>query len=220
MSSLVTGTRINNLVEGTPDAVGARDEPDSPRQRTAQMPAVKIDTDPHHNSPAAETGMVPAVNLQAQGSDKSDAQDASRTTAETQVSISPEIKVTFTRSVLIIEDTPELIEVIEASLERINVVTDFATHGDRALEKFDAMNPAVILLDIALPDISGWKVLEAIKKRRKAHGVMPRIIVITAYGDPANRLVGKFQDVYEYLIKPFTPEQVERVVTQALSERA
>ena len=220
MKSLVTGTSFSNLVEGTPDAVGARDEPNAPRQRTAQVPAVKTDDERVQKSPASETGVVAAINLQPQGTDKSDAQDASRTTAETQVSISPEIQPIMSRSVLIIEDHPELIEVIEASLGRINVHTDYATHGDRALEKFDAMNPAVVLLDIALPDISGWKVLEAIKKRRQPDQLMPRIIVITAYGDPANRLVGKFQDVYEYLIKPFTPEQVERVVTQALSERA
>ena len=38
---------------------------------------------------------------------------------------------------------------------------------------------------------------------------MPAVIVITAYGDPANRLVGKLHGVYSYLIKPFTPHEVE-----------
>ena len=46
---------------------------------------------------------------------------------------------------------------------------------------------------------------------------MPKIIVITAYGDPANRLIGKLQNVHEYLVKPFTSDEVERVVLSALS---
>jgi len=43
--------------------------------------------------------------------------------------------------------------------------------------------------------------------------------VITAYGDPANRLVGKLQGVYDYLIKPFTSDEVERVVIGAINSR-
>jgi DNA-binding response OmpR family regulator len=45
---------------------------------------------------------------------------------------------------------------------------------------------------------------------------MPPIIIITAYGDPANRVIGKLQNIHSYLVKPFTPDQVERVVAMAL----
>ena len=48
---------------------------------------------------------------------------------------------------------------------------------------------------------------------------MPIIIVITAYGDPANRLVAKFQGVYNYLIKPFTSDEVEQVVMSAIRSK-
>ncbi|MBN8639299.1 MAG: hypothetical protein J0M07_28530 [Anaerolineae bacterium] len=71
---------------------------------------------------------------------------------------------------------------------------------------------------MSLPDIPGWKVLESIKERQKeTGGAMPIVIVITAYGDPANRLVGKLHGVYSYLIKPFTPGDVEQIVRKALS---
>lgn len=46
---------------------------------------------------------------------------------------------------------------------------------------------------------------------------MPAVIIITAYGDPANRLVGKLQNVRDYLIKPFTADEVEKVVMKVLS---
>jgi len=74
-----------------------------------------------------------------------------------------------------------------------------------------------VLLDIGLPDMTGWKFLEAVKEKHKDE--MPIIIVITAYGDPANRLVAKFQGVYNYLIKPFTSDEVEQVVMSALRSK-
>jgi DNA-binding response OmpR family regulator len=119
--------------------------------------------------------------------------------------------------VLIIEDTTELAEVIQATLERMNMSAIYETHAAKALARFEELRPNVVLLDIGLPDMSGWKFLEAVKEKYKDR--LPIIIVITAYGDPANRLVGKFQGVHDYLIKPFTPDEVERVVMGALNSK-
>src|SRR5690349_11304276 len=99
--------------------------------------------------------------------------------------------------VLIIEDTVELGEVIQATLERINMLAFCETHGTRALKRFEEIRPDIVLLDINLPDTSGWKVLDAIKESRGEHR-RPVIIVITAYNDPANRLMGKLQGVESY----------------------
>ena len=72
-------------------------------------------------------------------------------------------------------------------------------------------------MDIGLPDILGWKMLDLIKEAYADKETMiPTIIVITAYGDPANRLNGKLQNIHSYLLKPFTPDEVERVVGMAL----
>jgi CheY-like chemotaxis protein len=93
------------------------------------------------------------------------------------------------------------------------------THGGKALTRFNEADPDIILLDIGLPDMTGWKFLEGVKEKRGT-GKLPIIIVITAYGDPANRLVAKLQGVHDYLIKPFTADEVERVVASALSGKA
>ncbi len=78
------------------------------------------------------------------------------------------------------------------------------------------MRPDLVLLDIGLPDMTGWQLLDYIREKRgKAN--MPAVIIITAYGDPANRLVGKLQNVRDYLIKPFTADEVEKVVMKVLS---
>lgn len=120
--------------------------------------------------------------------------------------------------VLIIEDTVELAEVIQATLESMNIESFHETHGDRGVELFKKVQPDLLLLDIALPDTKGWKVLEKIKAftQENTGTTMPKVVIISAYGDPANRLMGKLQDVTRYLIKPFTPDEVEDVVSGAL----
>ncbi len=119
--------------------------------------------------------------------------------------------------VLIVEDATELAEVIAATLERINIQSFHETHGGRALDVYHAEHPDLVLLDIGLPDMTGWKIIDAIRNEEEAK--RPLVVVITAHGDPANRLMGKLQGVYTYLIKPFTPSEVERVVGNALASR-
>lgn len=120
--------------------------------------------------------------------------------------------------VLIIEDAVELAEVIQATLESMEITSHHETHGERGLEAFKQLQPDLLLLDIALPDIKGWKILERIKTytQENVGAQMPKVVIISAYGDPANRLMGKLQDVTRYLIKPFTPDEVEIVVSGAL----
>ncbi|MBI5671316.1 MAG: response regulator transcription factor [Chloroflexi bacterium] len=200
-----------HAAEGSPDEQETR-EPVSPLQ-TMLFPAFKAGV---ATAPTAETGLAAVVVVNAEGKDRNDDQDASRTTAETQAAPQNQLEkpMSLTPSVLIIEDTTELGEVIQATLERMNMVTAHETHGLKALSRFETMQPSVVLLDIGLPDMTGWKFLETIKEKHK--GQMPVIIVITAYGDPANRLVGKLQGVFDYLIKPFTANDVEKVVSRAL----
>jgi CheY-like chemotaxis protein len=207
----------DEIAEGAPET-GEFKEPANPVQTTSS-PVIKTWG---NYAPSAETGVVPAVVIAGfEGQDNADLQDASRTTAETQVApLNQKATQTMTErmpSVLIVEDTTELAEVIQATLERMNMRTAHETHGSKALLRFDDIKPDVVLLDIGLPDMTGWKFLEAVKEKHRDR--MPIIIVITAYGDPANRLVAKFQDVHEYLIKPFTSDEVERVVMSALRSK-
>lgn len=120
-----------------------------------------------------------------------------------------------THTVLIIEDTVELAEILQATLERLNLDVFHEAHGNKAVDRYFEVQPDVVLLDIALPDITGWKVLDTIREERRG-GKPLKIIVITAYGDPANRLMGKLQDVEGYLIKPFKPDDVEAEVRRVL----
>jgi CheY-like chemotaxis protein len=218
MTNRLTSTfpSFRDGAEGSPESREIK-EPLSPLQTTS-TPVVKTGM---RAAPTAETGLAATVVTLAEGKDKHDSQDASRTTAETEAAPAPQkVPDTVTPhspSVLIIEDTTELAEVIQATLERKNMVTVHETHGGKALIRFSELNPEVVLLDIGLPDMTGWKFLETVKEKYKDRS--PVIIIITAYGDPANRLVGKLQGVHDYLIKPFTSDEVERVVMSALGSR-
>lgn len=210
-------TVLSERAEGSQGSHVVR-EPVNPAH-TATVPAIRISTE--SGAPAAETGMVAAVIIPArEGIEKDDAQDASRTTAEMKTA--PAVQNAdrpHAPTVLIIEDSVELAEIIEATLQRLDMVTAHETHGNKALVRFTDMKPDVVLLDIGLPDMTGWKLLDDIKVKFSAEEI-PAIIIITAFGDPANRLVGKLQNVHDYLIKPFTADDVERVVVSALGGAA
>ena len=216
LASLAANIR-DEIGEGVPE----RREVEEPVNPLTTTTAPVIKTGGGY-APTAETGMIPAVfAVPFEGQDNAEGQDASRTTAETQVApLNQKATQTMTEhmpAVLIIEDTTELAEVIQATLERMNMRTAHETHGGTAITRYEELRPDVVLLDIGLPDMTGWKFLEAVKEKHKDE--MPIIIVITAYGDPANRLVAKFQGVYNYLIKPFTSDEVEQVVMSALRSK-
>ncbi|HVO71036.1 MAG TPA: response regulator [Aggregatilineaceae bacterium] len=118
-------------------------------------------------------------------------------------------------TVLVIDDSVEQGELIRLTLERMNLRVFHATHGHQALDVLHAVHPDLVLLDVALPDMSGWDVLETMREQQRGSGG-PVILVVTAYHDPANRLMGKLQGVRDYLLKPLTSGQVERAVDQAL----
>lgn len=212
-------TDINEMVEGTPTDNGDP-EPNDP-SRTSTVPAYEMDETRHTS--AAETGLIAAVNLSAEGKEDGDAQDADLASGETSPDPEavPEAKVHKDNSkkptVLIIEDATELAEVIQATLERMEIHTAHETHGAKALQKYSELDPDLVLLDISLPDTTGWKIMDVIKERlEETKGEMPKVIIITAYDDPANRLIGKLQGVHNYLIKPFTSDEIERLVRDAL----
>ena len=94
-----------------------------------------------------------------------------------------------------------------------------AADGQHALETYHRIKPDLILLDLNLPDMRGWNVLDEIRRLAEddpTNYPLPKVIVTTAYSDPANRVMGKLQDIIQYLVKPFTPTEVEKAVLGSL----
>lgn len=125
----------------------------------------------------------------------------------------------MSHKVLIIEDTRELAEIIQLILRKHDTITTFTeADGQAAIQRFREVKPDLILLDLNLPDMRGWHVLDEFKKIAEAEDdiIMPKVVITTAYGDPANRVMGKLQDIVTYLVKPFKPSEVEKVVMDSL----
>jgi CheY-like chemotaxis protein len=209
-------------------AEGRHPEHIAPSARHAQQPMVRILMSATMQN--GDTGIMVKAQ-RPEGTDATDKQDSvltrdEATTAPSGAKPTPAAKsspaVTLSAAkplALVVEDTVELGEVIQATLEGMGIDTAYATHGKVGLEKLKELNPTLLLMDIGLPDITGWKMLDNIKEHYAANpdARMPAIIVITAYGDPANRLIGKLQGIYSYLLKPFTPDEIEKLVRLALS---
>ena len=119
---------------------------------------------------------------------------------------------------LIVEDSPDMAELIQVTLEKLEIDICWVDNGIQALEEIQAQKPDMILLDIGLPDMSGWDILNHIHGwKGKFDYPLPKVIVISAHGDPPNRLIGKLRDIDGYLIKPFTVFELREIVEKALA---
>jgi DNA-binding response OmpR family regulator len=117
--------------------------------------------------------------------------------------------------ILVVEDTEAMAKLTMMTLKRGGFETVFhAADGEAAIEYLEQNEPHLILLDLNLPGISGWGVAEFLEHRYGA-GNIP-VIVTTAMGDSANRVVGRLQNIYRYMVKPFTPQDLIETVEAAL----
>ena len=110
-------------------------------------------------------------------------------------------------SVLIVEDEPTLADTIQYSLEREGFDVSVATDGERAIERFRATSPALILLDLMLPRLSGLDVCRIVR----SESTVP-IIMLTAKDAEADKVAGLELGADDYVTKPFSMrELVSRV---------
>jgi DNA-binding response OmpR family regulator len=116
--------------------------------------------------------------------------------------------------ILIIDDDPSVQQVASACLERDGYLVASATEGVAGLALSSGRGPALIILDLGLPDISGEEVLQEIRRRSRVP-----ILVLSAKAGTEERVAGLGLGADDYLPKPFSPrELVARV--KALLRRA
>jgi DNA-binding response OmpR family regulator len=118
------------------------------------------------------------------------------------------------RSVLVVDDEPGIIEIASAYLRRDGFTVRTATTGKRALDAVATQPPDLIVLDLMLPDISGEEVCASLRRST----AVP-ILMLTAKAAEGDRLRGLALGADDYLVKPFSPrELVARV--RAILRRA
>jgi DNA-binding response OmpR family regulator len=107
------------------------------------------------------------------------------------------------RSVLVVDDEPGIIEIASAYLRRDGFTVRTATTGRRALDAATTQPPDLIVLDLMLPDISGEDVCTALRRRSSVP-----ILMLTAKSAEADRLRGLALGADDYLVKPFSPREL------------
>jgi two-component system, OmpR family, response regulator ResD len=120
-------------------------------------------------------------------------------------------------SVLVVDDEPTIGEVVARYLERAGYRTRVAGDGPQALALCAQSPPDLVVLDIMLPGIDGLEVMRRLREREGA----PRVILLTARGREAERIVGLRRGADDYVVKPFSPgELVARVEAVLRRERS
>lgn len=117
-------------------------------------------------------------------------------------------------TILLVEDEINLAEIVRRELEAAGYRVVHAADGWQALQLFQHQPPDLVLLDWILPELNGLDVLRRIRTK----SAVP-VLMLTARGDPTDRVVGLEVGADDYLVKPFNlPELVARV--RALLRRA
>src|SRR5919202_629136 len=102
--------------------------------------------------------------------------------------------------ILVIDDHPDNIALIRAQLEREGHTVSVAVDGNAGLEAATASRPDVILLDVLLPDLSGYEVCRRLRASNATRATP--ILMLTALQDRADRLQGLEAGADDFLSKP------------------
>lgn len=113
--------------------------------------------------------------------------------------------------ILVVDDEPNIREVVSLYLRRDGHTVVSASDGEEALYLFRRTDPELIVLDLMLPKLNGFEVCRRIQAERRVP-----VIMLTAKGDEEERIVGLGVGADDYVVKPFSPRELAARVTAVL----
>ncbi len=114
--------------------------------------------------------------------------------------------------IMVVDDEESVRMVVSFSLEKAGYRVIDADCGDEALTSVVDNPPDLILLDLMMPNIDGWEVLQLLKSNPKTEGIP--VCLLTAKGDIRNKMYALQQGAVDYITKPFKREELlEKVKT-------
>jgi DNA-binding response OmpR family regulator len=118
-----------------------------------------------------------------------------------------------TVNVLCIEDDPDIALAVRLVLRRAGLEVVHAASGEEGLRIFHEDEPEVVLLDVGLPSLDGWAVLERIRDQSNVP-----VMMLTAHGLAADQFRGLHSGADDYLIKPFSNAELTSRVNALLKQ--
>ena len=116
------------------------------------------------------------------------------------------------KKVLVVDDEESIRWVLGKSLEKEGYAVDYAEDGAEAIEKASGGGFSSIILDLTMPDMSGFEVMSELKTR----GVDPPVIIITAQNTVKNAIDAMKKGAYDYVAKPFDLDEVNITLNRAI----
>jgi two-component system response regulator AtoC len=113
--------------------------------------------------------------------------------------------------VLIVDDEPNLREMLQAILAREGYDTEGAAGGEEALSRLREHPADIVVTDLRMPGMDGLALLSALR----AEGILATVVVMTAYGSTATALEAMKAGAYDYISKPFKPEEIVLTLRKA-----
>jgi two-component system phosphate regulon response regulator PhoB len=113
---------------------------------------------------------------------------------------------TTERRVLVVEDEPDLTQLLVFNLEAGGYKVEAANTGAQALAEIDSFLPDVVLLDLMLPDMLGTEICRRIRALGDRN--QPAVIMLTAKGEEIDRVVGFEVGADDYVVKPFSMREL------------
>jgi DNA-binding response OmpR family regulator len=107
------------------------------------------------------------------------------------------------RRILVVDDEERMVRFIRMNLEHDGFHVNEAFNGKQAIQKMRDFTPDIILLDVMMPDLDGFEVLETIREFSNVP-----IIMITAKGEEDDRVRGLENGADDYITKPFSPREL------------
>lgn len=120
------------------------------------------------------------------------------------------------QTILVADDDPDILELIGFRLEQVGHTTMLARDGARALELARERTPALCVLDVLMPRLSGFEVLRALRDDERTRSVP--VIMLTASVQDRDVARGYEVGADEYMRKPFNPKELQARVEALLSD--
>jgi two-component system alkaline phosphatase synthesis response regulator PhoP len=106
-------------------------------------------------------------------------------------------------TVLVVDDEPNLVDLVTSYLEREDYVVERAADGPSAVETARTLRPDLVVLDLMLPGFDGLEVCRRLRQFSDAY-----VLMLTARGEEIDRIVGLEVGADDYLTKPFSPREL------------
>jgi two-component system phosphate regulon response regulator PhoB len=119
--------------------------------------------------------------------------------------------------VALVEDEPDIAEVLRFNLEKSGFAVEVHRRGDEALEAIRKHPPALVVMDLMLPGLDGLE-LTRLLKREPGTARLP-LVMLTAKGEEVDRIVGLELGADDYIAKPFSPREVVLRIKAVLRRR-